>query len=170
MFQALGIGKKTSSCEQEVLSPEEKEARKEAMRKAADERSQQWDRKFGANKKLPPSNSSKEKKTVVLEDPIPSSSQIQNPETLRVVEATKQLEVNIEQQLGYSPFRPHMSFTGNGAVSAALASSSKDDSDSTYKSSSQSYVDEDTMVQLDEALAMMLSLGEDLSYFVKFEF
>lgn len=44
-----------------------------------------------------------------------------HPETLRVIAETKKGEKQVEAQLGYSPFRPHMSFSGGGSA-AAVAS------------------------------------------------
>lgn len=111
----ISLPKVSSKPPPEELSEEEKQTRREMMSKAANERTQQWDKKLGANKL----NRAKSKvvfsKVVSIdlvfgnfqeadvarngsgltndEDALKAS----NPETQRVIEKTKQLELNVER-------------------------------------------------------------------------
>jgi hypothetical protein len=98
---------------QPTLTEEEKKARREMLTKAAADRNQQWEKKLGSGKH----NKGTEIKREEANNSFPED--FSNPETLRVIQKTKEMEIKTEQALGYNPFRPHMSSTGNGAVAMA---------------------------------------------------
>lgn len=82
-------GHQSTSSQQTVLSEEEKKQRREMMSNAAKDRTQQWDKKVAAGK-------SKAASPRVIENNT-FNDEVTNPETLRVIQKTKELEVKIEQ-------------------------------------------------------------------------
>eukprot|EP01031_Cornospumella_fuschlensis_P027143 gene27143-32789_t len=111
------------------MTEEEKEAQRLAMRRAADQRAQHNNRyvtggtrKTGASSSssrvpLAASSSSGKLGSGDREDTKEEQEQI-SEETLRAIQEAKKVESQIEKQMGYSPFRPHMSFTGSGSIPA----------------------------------------------------
>lgn len=101
-----------------AVSAEEERAKRDAIRNAAMERAQAWDKKVSKSS----SARNKENHEVgSLGGKSNGDSQQQDQpiseETLRSVRMVKEGEMKTEQQFGYSPFRPHMSFTGNSVNS-----------------------------------------------------
>lgn len=167
MFRALASASSTAK-EEEALTEEEKAARRETMRKAAADRTLPRDKKV-PKKPAPVPECSLLPEHVTTGTTVPEHN---HPETLRAMEKTKQLEVQIEQKLGYSPFRPHMSFSGNGPLPAPATTSTATAGAGNVSpvlpspvNSSQSPVlsaDEEELLvsEVDDAFAMLLSLGE----------
>lgn len=73
------------------ISEEEKKARREMMSNAAKERSQQWDKKTGGGKSKPATSPR------AIESNITPNDAVTNPETLRVIQKTKEYETKVEQ-------------------------------------------------------------------------
>jgi hypothetical protein len=87
------------------MTNEEKAAKREAMRSAAEERSTAWGKKVSAKSAARKADS--EPSSVI------SDESVTKEETARAIRLAKEGEVQLEQQLGYNPLRPHMSFSGN---------------------------------------------------------
>ncbi len=110
MLRALHSASATSSSFKSDIpsvSEEEKAVKREAMRKAADQRSAQWDRKLGTGS----GNSAKKASSAAnnstsLHDTGATVPEHNHPETLRAMEQTKRGEAHIEQ------VRQHASHAG----------------------------------------------------------
>lgn len=164
------------------------DARREERLKAVNDRTLALDKKFkkssGSGKSptnggsFSPSSSSNHIETVQYADS-------DNAETRRVIERTKAEEHRVEQNLGYNPFRPHMSFSGNAATVATLGMTAPPSNNGrptvvTAAPSSSSSVaaaaavaapaasapapyleeDEDIIAEVDDSFAMLLSLTD----------
>lgn len=101
------------------VSEEEKAARREAMSKAAADRSQAWDKRVSAGSKRQPLQSTTP--AAAREDNDASASAVHDEERQKLIQKIKDEEARIANQLGYSPFKPHMSFSGNGTVPIGTA-------------------------------------------------
>ncbi len=96
-----------------VISLEEENAKKDAMRNAALERSQAWDKKVTSAR----SSAIARKEKFPDSEPQHYQQSFSNEDTMRAIQKVREEESKTEQQLGYNPFRPHMSFTGNSVNS-----------------------------------------------------
>jgi len=147
-----------------VLSEQEKTERRARMSAAAQTRTQAWDKKLSQKKRQNRDVDSGSG----MPDPAPVPQAAASRETEAAIVRAKQLEVHTEAQLGYSPFRPHMSFSGNAAAgapgNASGSGSSKDPSSAFASAATQDDeevdVDEEAEAEVDDAFAMLLSLGE----------
>lgn len=93
-----------------------------------------------------------------------------NPETLRVIQKTKELEQNVEKSLGYSPFKPYMSFVGGSTSTQPIGDSAVAGAPPSLQQQNQEQVEEDEFLvaEVDDAFAMLLSLSKLLFVFIYF--
>lgn len=160
----------------------ELDARREERLKAVNDRTLALDKKFKKS-----SGSGKSPTNGGSATPSSSSNSIENvqyaesdnAETRRVIERTKAEEHRVEQNLGYNPFRPHMSFSGNAATVATLGmtappssngrptvTTSAPSSSATVATPAESAAapyleeDEDIIAEVDDSFAMLLSLTD----------
>ena len=156
------------------------DARREERLKAVNDRTLALDKKFKKS-----SGSGKSPTNGGNATPSSSSNSIENvqyadsdnADTRRVIERTKAEEHRVEQNLGYNPFRPHMSFSGNAATVATLGMTAPPSSNgrptaTTLAPSSSAAVatpsaaapyleeDEDIIAEVDDSFAMLLSLTD----------
>jgi hypothetical protein len=179
-FRGNLTGAQPSTASSSTVPEDELRARREERLRAVSDRSN--DKKFtkknssstlstGTGKKSPVSAStSRPVGTTEASDTLHSDTQ-------RAVERVKAEEHRVERSLGYNPFRPHMSFTGNAATAATvgmstntpIASLSNAPSINSQSSATVAsfpplpvYVeeDEDIIAEVDDAFAMLLSLTD----------
>eukprot|EP01036_Dinobryon_divergens_P033113 gene33113-42830_t len=111
------------------LSEEEKQARRDMLSKAANDRN--WEKQAQAKRAA-----RKQQSTPAV--PI-------SEETARSIQKSKQVEAAIERDMGFSPFRPVMSFAGNSVASTLTSAPAPS---------------VELIAAVDDALAKILSLGE----------
>lgn len=140
------------------LSEEEKSSRRIARFKAAEDRGGAWEKRFAANR-LKKVNIRDDNRSVFEHDTSEKSQ-----ETARQVAAAKMAEDKAVREMGYNPFKPHMSFSAGGNTTAASSSSSAAESRGVpppAKSGGDALVDDPALVDsLNEALCMLLSTAE----------
>jgi len=131
------------------MTEEEKQARRDRLSKAANDRS--WDSKLQAKKAAG-------RKPVVAEEAEegPPLSQ----ETLLSIERSKQGEQAIEKQMGYSPFRPHMSFASPVTAEAGPRGLEEVERQVEVPGLEEGPQLQGLEAQVDAALARLLSLGD----------
>lgn len=155
----------------------ELEARREERLKAVIDRTQALEKRFkksnsGSTKSTTVhTNGNRTPKSVNTENlsiPVDPVELSDNIETQRVIERTKAEERRVEQSLGYNPFRPHMSFSGNAATvtTTGISSVSPTPPTQVIPTSSVTAVrqyeeeDEDIIAEVDDSFAMLLSLTD----------
>lgn len=118
------------------------------MSVAAENRTKSWDNLVNSKKQQRAATKKHDDNCVAVEQ------NNYTQETEKAIQEIKMREAQIEQKLGYSPFRPHLSFTGNGAPL-------KTDSPKASLMQAPQYTPTaEEEAELDDALAMILSLGK----------
>eukprot|EP01032_Pedospumella_encystans_P009470 gene9470-11141_t len=161
-----------------VLSEEEKALRRERLSAAAQDRSKSWDKKLGQKKSSQSLNVPIVDGNAVEAEAAAAGTNGTHADTERAIRKTKELEVRIEQQMGYNPFRPHMSFASPSSGAAAATTNANytttiastgaggNGSDAIVANvagldlDAAALAEETTMAEVDDAFAMLLSLGE----------
>jgi hypothetical protein len=168
-----GTAAKPSKAPEPALTEEERRQRREVLSAAAQDRSKAWDKKITQKKQQSVNNTSG---IIVDPDSATDVAATHHEETQRAIQKTKELEKKIEKDMGYNPFKPHMSFTsgaaGNGTCSSGSATGATTETGNIGSSSGSgkggssnglpvlSEADcEDLMPEVDDAFAMLLSLG-----------
>lgn len=162
-----------------TISLEEKEARRLAMIKAAQDRESAWDRKISNGRKNKTNNNDINSKVKPVYDHS-AAAEINNPETVYRVEMAKKAEEKAVKSMGYDPFKPHMSFSsGNSEKSnknnilspLSSTTSSPRFASNNEKSISQDVInqvndidinyeeDHPNVLEVDDALSLLLSNG-----------
>lgn len=94
------------------LSEKEKDERREAMIKAANDRQSSWDKRLERSAK----NRGISQKGNIMNDN--NNVEPINPETLKTIEAAKRKEQALKNSLGYDPFKPLLSSNISGGNSS----------------------------------------------------
>ena len=94
------------------LSDKEKDERREAMIKAANDRQSSWDKRLERSAK----NRGINQKGNITNDN--NNNEPINPETLKTIEAAKRKEQALKNSLGYDPFKPLLSSNISGSSSS----------------------------------------------------
>lgn len=115
-YKSIVGASSSSSSNQPVLTEEEKQLRRDMQQRAANDRTQAWEKKLDAKKTLKHQQKQQQKQdalTLGVQDDVSLAGP--SAETLRVIEITKASEAKIAGEMGYNPFKPHMSFKGESA-------------------------------------------------------
>lgn len=105
----------TSSGKSIALSEKEKDERREAMIKAANDRQSSWDKRLERSAK----NRIMNQKGNITDN---GKNELINPETLKTIEAAKRKEQALVNSLGYDPFKPLLSSNISGSRSTTGSS------------------------------------------------
>lgn len=166
------MGGKQTSPEQQLSESELAERRAMRAKAVADRSSTIWDKpktgKGGINRSSsgtagsggsPRGESGGYNPGPIVAEEIPPTT---NAETLRVIQKTKELEQNVEKSLGYSPFKPYMSFVGGSNSSQPIGESAAAGGLPPALQQKQEQFEEDEymVAEVDDAFAMLLSLSK----------